>query len=69
VERSLTMVTALAPVIGYDAAAAVAREAYAKGKTIREAVLETGLISEKELEKLLDPMRMTGRSPSGSSPG
>jgi fumarate hydratase, class II len=60
IEKSLAMVTALTPKIGYDAAAAIAREAYEKGKTIRELLLEKKLIPEEELEKLLDPLTMTG---------
>jgi fumarate hydratase class II len=60
VERSLAMVTALAPVIGYDAAARIAREALATGKTVREVVRASRLLPEKELDKLLNPWRMTG---------
>lgn len=59
VEGSLMMVTSLAPVIGYDAAAKVAKQAFAEGKTIRELVLEQGLVEEKALDRLLDPARMT----------
>jgi fumarate hydratase class II len=59
VERSLMMVTALAPVIGYDKAAAIAKEAYKKGKTVRELVREKGLLPEAELNRLLDPRAMT----------
>ena len=59
VEKSLAMVTALAPLIGYDAAAAVAHEAVATGKTVREvAQLKTALTPE-QLEKALDPWSMT----------
>ena len=59
IEGSLAMCTSLAPVIGYDAAAAVAKEAYASGKTVREVAREKGLVSEEELTRLLDPMSMT----------
>ena len=59
VERSLMMVTALAPRIGYDKAASIAKEAYKKGKTVRELVREKGLLPEAELSRLLDPRRMT----------
>ena len=59
ISGSLMMVTSLAPVIGYDKAAAVAKQAFAEGKTIRELVLEQGLVPEKQLDKLLDPVRMT----------
>ncbi len=60
VEKSLSMVTGLTPRIGHDAAAKIAREAYEKGKTIRELVLEKKLLPKEELDRLLDPMEMTG---------
>jgi fumarate hydratase class II len=59
VERSLAMCTALAPEIGYDAAAAIAKESYKTGKTVREIVSEKKILPEKRLKKLLDPVRMT----------
>jgi fumarate hydratase class II len=62
VERSLMMVTALSPRIGYDQAAAIAAEARADGRTIREVALERADLREDELSDLLDPRRMTGPS-------
>jgi fumarate hydratase class II len=59
VERSLAMVTSLSPHIGYDAAAEIAREAHESGKTIRELVLEKGVVPAGDLEKILNPWRMT----------
>ena len=59
IEGSLMIVTSLAPVIGYDQAAAVAKEAHKKDKTIREIVLEKGLLDEKKLDELLDFEAMT----------
>ena len=59
VERSLAMVTALAPKIGYDQAAAIAKEAYETGRTVREVALEQKVLPEKELEQVLDPRSMT----------
>jgi fumarate hydratase class II len=59
VEKSLAMVTALAPVIGYDAAAAIAKEAFATGKTVREVCREKKIFPEEKLNELLDPWRMT----------
>jgi len=59
VEKSLAMCTALAPVIGYDAAAAIARESYQTGKTVREIALAKKIMSPKRLTEILDPMRMT----------
>jgi fumarate hydratase class II len=59
VERSLAMCTALAPAIGYDAAAAIAKESYRTGKTVREVALEKKILPPKQLDRILDPMRMT----------
>src|SRR5690606_32885270 len=59
IEQSLMMVTSLAPVIGYDNAAKVAKQAFAENKTIRELVLEQKLVDEKQLSELLDPTSMT----------
>ena len=59
VERSLAMVTALVPRIGYDEAAAIAKEAYESGRTVRELVAEKKLLPEDELADILDPRRMT----------
>jgi len=59
IEQSLAMCTALAPVIGYDQAAAIAKEAYRTGKTVREIAKERKLVSDKKLDELLDPWRMT----------
>ena len=59
VERSLAMCTSLAPVIGYDEAAAVAKESFKTGKTVREVARERKLMPDAELDKTLDPIRMT----------
>ncbi len=67
VERSLMLVTALNPHIGYDAAAQVAKEALASGRTLREVVLERGLMTEAALDRALDPREMT--QPSSGGPG
>ena len=70
VEKSPAMATALSPRIGYSAAAEIAREAYASGKTIREIALARGIFSEEELDDLLDPWKMTGslRKPKAENP-
>jgi fumarate hydratase class II len=60
VEGSLAMCTALAPAIGYDAAAAIAREAYESGRTVREIARERQVLPPEELDRVLDPMRQTG---------
>ncbi len=59
VEKSLAMVTALAPLIGYDAAAAIAHEAVASGKTVREVAQSKDLLTPEQLDKALDPWSMT----------
>ncbi|RMI06749.1 MAG: class II fumarate hydratase [Calditrichaeota bacterium] len=59
VEKSLAMCTALAPKIGYDAAAAIAKEAYATGRTVREIAREKKVLPEDELNEVLDPWSMT----------
>lgn len=58
VKRSLMLVTALNPYIGYDNAARVAKKAFAENKTLREVILEEGLLDEATLDKALDPMDM-----------
>src|SRR5690606_9356551 len=57
-ERSLALATALNPVIGYDRAAEVAKKAYREGKTIKQVVVEEGLLSEEEADRVLDVRRM-----------
>jgi len=59
VERGLAIATALAPVIGYDAAAAIAKEAAVSGRTIREVAREKTELSDAELDRILDPAAMT----------
>ena len=58
-DNSLMLVTALAPRVGYDNAAKIAKSAHKNGTTLKEEVLKTGLISEKEYEKVMDPIKMT----------
>jgi fumarate hydratase class II len=71
VDRSLMLVTALNPHIGYDAAAAVAKEAFVKNKTLREVVLEKGLLDAVTLDRALEPAAMTkpGESTLGGGGG
>jgi fumarate hydratase class II len=59
VERNLAICTSLAPVIGYDQAAAISKEAFKTGKTVREVALAQGVLSEEELARLLEPLAMT----------
>jgi fumarate hydratase class II len=59
VEQSLAMCTSLAPIIGYDKAADIAKESFKTGKTVRQIALERKLLDEAALKKALDPRRMT----------
>ena len=59
IESSLAMCTSLAPVIGYEQAAAIAKDAYATNKTVREVAKEKKILPKGKLEELLDPMKMT----------
>ncbi len=63
IEQSLAMCTSLAPAIGYDQAAAIAKEAFATGRTVREVALAKKVCPPEKLNALLDPAGMT--SPSG----
>jgi fumarate hydratase, class II len=58
VDRSLMLVTALNPFIGYDRAAQVAKEAHASGRTLREVVLEKGWMDAADLDRALNPATM-----------
>ena len=59
IEQSQAMCTALAPEIGYDAAAQIAKESFATGKTVRQIARERKILPEERLNELLDPYRMT----------
>ncbi|MBC8105020.1 MAG: class II fumarate hydratase [Anaerolineae bacterium] len=59
VEQSLAMCTSLAPIIGYDKAAEVAKESFKTGKTVREVAIEKKLIDPAALDKAMDARRMT----------
>ena len=59
IEQSLAMCTSLAPVIGYDSAAAIAKQAFAEGRTVRQVALEKSGLDEAKLNELLDPKSQT----------
>ena len=59
-ENTLMLVTALNPIIGYDNSAKIAKKAYREHKTLREAAMETGLISEEDFNRAVDPKKMVG---------
>ena len=70
IEESLAMCTALAPEIGYEAAAKLAKEAYKSGKTVRQVAKEQKVLPDRRLTELLDPWRMTEPGgPVGSAGG
>ena len=69
VEQGLAICTALAPAIGYDAAAAIAKEAYQSGKTVRQVARERTSLSDDELERLLNPEAMTEPGLTGAPMG
>ena len=60
VERSLMLVTALAPAIGYDKAAAIAKDAHRRGTTLREAALASGDVTAEDYDRLVRPEGMLG---------
>ncbi len=64
--RSLMLVTALSPVIGYDKASAIAHKANDEGLTLREAALKSGFIDGKRFDEIVDPGKMVGHGVGGS---
>jgi aspartate ammonia-lyase len=67
VDRSIGLVTALVPALGYERASEVAKEALETGKSVREIVLSRGLLSADDLDELLAPDAMTRPRPLGPS--
>ncbi len=66
VTRSLMLVTALGPVIGYDKASAIAHQATEEGLTLKEAALRSGDIDEKRFDEIVNPAKMVGHGVGGS---
>ena len=58
-DNSLMLVTALAPIIGYDEAAKIAKLAHKNGTTLKHEVIKEGLINEKTYDKIMSPLKMT----------
>ena len=58
-DSSLMLVTALAPKIGYDKAAHIAKTAHKNGTTLKQEVIKAGLIKESEYDKIMNPLKMT----------
>ncbi len=69
VERGLMLATALAPAVGYDEAAAIAKQASKSGSTIRETARERTKLTDAELDELLNPEKMTEPGLGGGAPG
>lgn len=65
VNNSVGVITAINPHVGYETAAAIAREAIVTGRPVREIVIENGVLTEDELSLILDPMEMTHPGISG----
>jgi fumarate hydratase class II len=61
VNRSLMLVTALSPVIGYDKASAIAHKANDEGTTLREAAIATGYVAAEDFDRIVDPAAMAGQ--------
>jgi aspartate ammonia-lyase len=60
IEQTVGIVTALNPVIGYERASELAKEAYASGKGILELVREKKVLTEEQIAEILDPAKLTG---------
>ena len=58
-DNSLMLVTALAPKIGYDKAAHIAKTAHKNGTTLKIEVIKAGLIKERDYDKIMNPIKMT----------
>jgi fumarate hydratase, class II len=64
--RSLMLVTALSPIVGYDKASAIAHKANDEGLTLKEAALRSGEIDERRFDEIVDPKKMVGHGVGGS---
>jgi fumarate hydratase class II len=68
VERSLMLVTALSPVIGYDKASKIAHYAMDNDLTLRDAALKLGFVGEAEFDRIVDPKKMVRPSVAEAAP-
>ncbi|RJQ48102.1 MAG: aspartate ammonia-lyase [Nitrospiraceae bacterium] len=60
-DTTLAMATALNPVTGYSYAAEISKEAYRTGKTVKQVVIEKGVLDKKEADRILSPLKLTGK--------
>ena len=65
VENSVGMITAICPHVGYQPAADIAKKALATGQSVRELILEEGLLTEEELDRIMNPISLTEPGISG----
>ena len=65
VENSVGIITAICPHVGYQKAAEIAKEAIKTGEPIRNLILRDGILTDQELQKILDPMNLTEPGISG----
>jgi fumarate hydratase, class II len=66
VNRSLMLVTALSPVVGYDMASKIAHKANDEGLSLKEAALQLGAVDEKRFDEIIDPTKMIGDGVAGA---
>jgi fumarate hydratase class II len=66
VDRSVMLVTALSPVLGYDKASAIAHKANDEDLTLKEAALASGDVDEARFDEIVDPKKMVGHGLAGS---
>jgi aspartate ammonia-lyase len=60
-ETTLAIATALNPIIGYASAAEVSKEAYRTGKSVKQVVIERGILNKRDADRVLDPLKLTGK--------
>ena len=68
VENSIGIITAICPYVGYERAAEVAKEALKSDRSVKELVLEKGLMDQEQLNKVMDPYHMTEPGIPGKDP-
>ncbi|HBH61487.1 MAG TPA: hypothetical protein DDX85_07070 [Nitrospiraceae bacterium] len=60
-DATLAMATALNPIVGYSSAAEVSKEAYTSGKSVKQVAVEKGILGNSDANKVLDPLKLTGK--------
>ena len=67
VENSVGIITAICPYVGYQKAAEIAKEAIKTGESVRKLIIETGLLTKKQMDEIMDPVQMTEPGISGKT--